>query len=510
VLKLHKNEAEAAATVLRDALTRPLPPDQRQTLLVTLLHDAINAGKALDGYRAAPDAVAAFAVLADALADRQLLAELQQLIDAHRMRQPDDVWLNVATGLLHLREQKWPEAAQAFGEAWPRLPAAAHPRIQYNYVLALYKAGRWMDAYHTVASRPQTFHQLATLFVQDKKGAELLTLVQQHRPHAGNDPGLFFYEARAHFLLFMQPDLALESLEKAYRSQANWPARRQYVEALILDMHAAGQGRIGYRRVPDPVVAFETLARQLVLDKNLAELDQLLAEHSQLHGNDPALAFFRGERALLAGDPLQAAQAFATAVSGGRAAQYWIFRNGLHRAHLRARTVAKAYQAANGTFPELARLCQQEKDADQLTALIAAHRENDPDDPSLPAWEIEVQWLRQDYAGALKLLEAHRADLAPHPRLGMKFDSHLVRALVKLKRTDEAVRAAEALANRPNRRLLQLLAYAAAGNVERALAVVDPQATPFLLRSYYADPDLGPLLRGEPLRAFRERYPEPK
>ena len=86
-----------------------------------------------------------------------------------------------------------------------------------------------------------------------------------------------------------------------------------------------------------------------------------------------------------------------------------------------------------------------------------------------------------------------------------------VRALVKLQRPAEAIRAAEALAKR-NRgdRMLLLVAYAAAGDAQGAMAVMERMPPePYLVHSCYADADLGPLLRGEPMRAFRERYPEP-
>ena len=88
-----------------------------------------------------------------------------------------------------------------------------------------------------------------------------------------------------------------------------------------------------------------------------------------------------------------------------------------------------------------------------------------------------------------------------------------MRGLVKLKRHAEAVRAAEALAktNRGNR-LLVLLAYAAAGDAAGAMAVMERvPRQPYLVYSVYADPDLGPLLRGEPMRpsasAIRSRHP---
>ena len=41
-------------------------------------------------------------------------------------------------------------------------------------------------------------------------------------------------------------------------------------------------------------------------------------------------------------------------------------------------------------------------------------------------------------------------------------------------------------------------------------ALSEPPPAAYFLRTCYQDPDLGPLLRGEAFREFREKYPEPK
>jgi hypothetical protein len=188
---------------------------------------------------------------------------------------------------------------------------------------------------------------------------------------------------------------------------------------------------------------------------------------------------------------------------------------GHNRAQIRRGKTAEAY-AANGSgpraFADLAGLCVTERDARQLVALIAAHRKADPDDPDLATWDVEAKMLAEDYAGALALLTAQRETLSRTPRFSAKFDRHLVHSLVKLKRHDEAVREAEKLIkqNRLHGRLLLILTYASAGQVKEAMRVAaEPPLDRYLLSDCYHDVDLGPLLRGDALRAFRERFPEP-
>jgi hypothetical protein len=186
----------------------------------------------------------------------------------------------------------------------------------------------------------------------------------------------------------------------------------------------------------------------------------------------------------------------------------------LFRARVQAGWAADAYREVEPgaeTFESLASLCLEAKDAKQLQALIDARRADAADAPDLPVWEVEVRWLNQDYEGALKLLTDHREDLFDLPRHRWKANDYRVRCLVRLKRADEAVREVEAVGNGGGDRLLKVLAHAAAGDVKKTEAVVEKmRPKPYFLKRCYVDADLGPILRGEPFREFREKSPEPK
>jgi hypothetical protein len=122
-----------------------------------------------------------------------------------------------------------------------------------------------------------------------------------------------------------------------------------------------------------------------------------------------------------------------------------------------------------------------------------------------------VRWLNKNYEEALKLLAQHGQDVFDLPSFRWKANDYRVRCLVKLKRNAEALREAESIAKREHgNQLLVVLAHAVAGNVKQTLAVMEKNPLPYLLETYYQDPDLGPILRSEPFRPFREKFPEPK
>lgn len=195
--------------------------------------------------------------------------------------------------------------------------------------------------------------------------------------------------------------------------------------------------------------------------------------------------------------------------------EHWAIRRALLRARIKAGVAVAAYREAGAdrrSFDEIGNLCLWEKNAAELEALLGAHRQARPDDPWLPAWELELKWLQNDFAGALQLLTEHRQGLFATSRYRWKHADYLVRGLVKLKRTQEAVREAAALAKKKHgHAVLLVLAHAAAGDVRQTLTALDLLAPKrYLIDNCYRDPDLGPMLRSQPFAAVREKYPEPE
>jgi SRSO17 transposase len=146
-----------------------------------------------------------------------------------------------------------------------------------------------------------------------------------------------------------------------------------------------------------------------------------------------------------------------------------------------------------------------------LAALLAAHREANPKAKNLAAWDVEVLWLRKDYAGTVDAIHAKRLAFLENGIHRWKCQGYLIRSLVRLQKTQEAVKEAERLTQKkhgPN--LLMVLALASTKDVPATLAFLDKvNSQRYLIDDCYYDEDLGPILRGDGFSAFRERYAEP-
>jgi predicted Zn-dependent protease len=513
-LLIRQNNVAEGIALFKSALTKAKTQEKRSEVVSQFLSEMQAANKPLEGYQAAPDAAAAFQQLAESLLESDRWDDLRGLLEAHCRGHADDPWLAYYQAEVHRHDEAWDKMAAVLGEALKGEPKDADDSIRPNYVFALYKMGRWERAYAEIEPRDETFTQLANLMIQDKKRVELEALIGLHRPHAGDDPDLLYYDARSKVLANKWAE-AVPLFRQAYQKQENPLLRDQYQSSFLQDMAAAERWLEGYRAAVDKDAALTTLASQLLMAKKDKELAALLEEQHQEGGGEPWYSFYLGELSLLRGEAKKAVPYFTAAVGKGTSANQWQLRDGLLRACVRAGEVVAAYEEGKGseaTFTSLASLCSRNKDAEQLRALLDAHRRNKPDDPSLISWELELRWLQQDYEGALRLLTEHREDVFTQPRFRWKADEYRVRCLVKQKQGREAVRAAEEIVKkRHSDRLLLVLAHAATADVPQTIAAMGQLGNEsYFVRRCYQDADLGPLLRSEGFQAFRARYPEPK
>src|SRR5262249_36900388 len=124
-------------------------------------------------------------------------------------------------------------------------------------------------------------------------------------------------------------------------------------------------------------------------------------------------------------------------------------------------------------------------------------------------WELNVLWLRNDYAGVVRYLDDKR-DFFSKRSNRYPADERRIRSLIKLGRTDEAVEAAKQQQRGVSGEQLLALVHAARGDVSATIAALGERPSRYVISSCYTDADLGPLLRGETFKPFRDRFPEPK
>jgi predicted Zn-dependent protease len=512
-LKFLQNDPAEGIALFQVILDRKLDEGTQKRITADFLSDAVKAGKSLDAYQAAPNAEHAFQVLGQSLFNAERFDDLRRLIEVHAAKHAADPWLAYHRGELLREKQAWTEAARAFAAGLEAAAEKDRQTFQSRLLLVQHLAGRTLQAYAESAAPGVAFSHLANYLARDKKGTELAALVQAHRGRGGDETSLYLNEARAQVFL-KQPAAAAACLQKALEKQTNQHQRRSYVQAFVRDMAEMEQGLEGYRLAPDKDAAFESLAHQLVFEKKVAELEKLLEEHGQGREGNAVLQFYLGELHLLRSDAVQAGRYFAVALAKGSLQDRWRFRNGLFRARVKAGKAARAYQEnepGRDTFGSLAYICAQEKDAQQLQDLIDAHRRVRPNDWRLPSWDLEVRWLKKDYEELLKLLDVQQADGVGGSAIQWKQNEYRVRSLVKLERTKEAVQAAREIKRRGGGGLLLTLALASAGEAGEVVAALEKEPPAlYYLKSLYQDADLGPLLRSEPFRAFREKFPEPR
>jgi tetratricopeptide (TPR) repeat protein len=160
------------------------------------------------------------------------------------------------------------------------------------------------------------------------------------------------------------------------------------------------------------------------------------------------------------------------------------------------------------TFDQLAHALDKAGDAAGRAELIGMHRTAAPDDAEAIFWRGRVHWLRKETEQAVGLFTEYRKASGAVQK--WRADEGRVRGLVRLGRADEARQVLEGSDVVAAVLPLRALVAAAAGDAEwlaRELAGwADRGAGP---REFYADPDLGPLLRGDRFADVRAKYPPP-
>jgi predicted Zn-dependent protease len=511
-LMIKDGQVARAVALFKDVLPKLENEHDRTELTNDFLREMADAGKIAEGYAAVLDPRQSFEVLAQDLWVQRRLPELRQLLDLQRRRDAEDPRVALYTGELHMEEKAWDRAAQVLREGLKKADEKLRPRLHSRCVYAMYRAGQALEAHAQIEPRQETFARLASLLLADRKAAELQALIDAHRPHAGDDADYVHREAQAK-LLAGKTEEGIALLQQAYRKQTVQEVREEYVWTLIDELARQGKGLEGYRASPDRRLGFRTLANAFLGGKKPAELEKLLEEHRKADPGDVQIGLYTGELHLLRDEIDKAEGSFAEALRKVPAEQQAHVRFLLFRVRVKAGKAVATWREFRDdpmALEVLLSVCILEKQTDQLTEVIAARRQSSPDDPDLPAWELELKWLKKDYAGALKLMTEHAEALADNQRMSWKLGEYRVRALVRLNRAQEALKEAEGLVEGRADPLLLILAQAATGDVMKTIAALEKyRSDKELPADCYADEDLGPILRSDAFKAFRDRFPEP-
>lgn len=505
-LAIHEKRLDDAQNLFRAEIGKAAGAEGLRTVRQNFLFDMIDAGQVLEAYRRADHAESALEIIGMDLGGGDAL---DAVLQEHRKKAPNDPLLHMYVGQRAARKQDWAKAASEYKLGWPGLAEIKKPNWTHAYFFASTKADTFVDAYHDTGRRPDYFRQIASMLLNQKNVDAFERLLKVHRVQKADDPELPAYEARLK-LLRGHPDEAAGQLV-AFLKDRPLLEQQRIGDSFLADIATFDLAVEAYRCIPDKRDAFSHMIWKYRHPDRVKELERLIAEHARQQPDDPRLFTERGELHILKKEYALAEAQFAQAKLKNPKDHFAGL--GLIRARVKLGKTAELYRelgASTRAFNDIANQCVFLKDGDQLERLLTEHRKAHPDAKRLAVWDVEANWQKKDYAAVVQALQADGGALLKNQNMRWKCESYLVRSLVRMKKTKEAVLEAETISKKQGSQVLLALAIASTGDMARFQAFLETKKNQrFFIDDCYRDEDLGPLLRGDNFRAVRDRYPPP-
>jgi tetratricopeptide (TPR) repeat protein len=436
------------------------------------------------------------------------------------------------------------EALAEFRKALDEFPDDVDSFVGLSRALPVGDKSELVDRFAASRKPDDVFYALPPRLDNEDDVASLEALAAAEHVRRPTDIWADFYRARAlmiHQSWAPAADLLQPILAKAPTPEASTRFVGNYLSALI----AAGDPVRAYHNLPDRGEAFKRVAARLSWPKtakNAALLRKLLKARRADVTSDPWLDFYTGGADEMEGRLDAADAAYTHGLSQGldpdTADRYRSARviERCQAGHWTAAFEEDSHDDAfrDKTFRQIAYYLQGRQQIDDLDRLASDYRLHWPDSPLSPMWKAEVLYQRHQYARAREVLTVDRGKILLDPDQDFTFSDRLIRCLVQQRELDDAMTEAVASAARDAERASKekpadnsiipapadapvpdptyvLMISAARGDVAQATAAfekcVSGDSDP---EDLYADPEIGPLLRGPAFAALRLKYPPPK
>jgi hypothetical protein len=429
-----------------------------------------------------------------------------------------DAEMHAVMGEAHFATDRKDEAAQAFRDGLAADPGSVECLQGLAKALPKGKKDELADHFARFPDAEVWFEDIIYELWDEEDVAAMDALIAAYRKLMPDDPDADYYDAQAR-LIEQKPRQAAEILLRAIKKmqQMDDDEELEYFVTSYLDAMIEADAAIeGYRGAPDPAQAFTYLADSLQYGESTKLLRELIAAHRAARPDDLWSFYYLG---------------IAEAKDKKFAAAEKAFREGMRFTlnteildQFRDARVQAAFDNKQGlaayeripprraTFVQLAELYLDADDAQGFAALIAAHRKSDPRDANLAVWEAESHWRNKRYADVIKTLRSNRDAIIDQSEDAVwEYEDHMIRALVRTQRFDEAMVLAKASTARDEDPWYEVMVNAARGDVVSTMRLIqqsiDEQG--YEAEYYYDDDDMGPALRSDKFAKLREKYPDP-
>jgi len=415
-------------------------------------------------------------------------------------------------------ENRKGEFAKALAHATEFIKATAGDAEGFHQAaLALARLGREKEARaafeKALADDPESLPVMAESLLTPEWLPALTALVSAARIVIPKDRNLDFFDVQVLSLTGRHAEAAAKLrplLTEIEDEESRDPWRRFYLDEMI----DAGRPLTGAAALMDWPGTLRHVGVEFVKAKDSARLMALVLLHAERNPLDPWLDYFEGEARMLEGDHAEAEKDYAAGAARvtdekereefRTARVYNLFRAG------RAIDALAQIGPRGRTLKQLVWLLSDGGDREGLTALLATQEKADPTLPAFLYCRTEPAWLDGDHEKAVTALLAARKEILADRELLYDFEDRVIRGLIRIGKTGEALAAARAVEKRDDDLWYVALALAAGRRVGETKEVLSRLvARGFTREQFYGDADLGKALREEGLAAVRKEFPAP-
>jgi len=271
--------------------------------------------------------------------------------------------------------------------------------------------------------------------------------------------------------------------------------------------------RLGKMRRPRE--QFEMICELFLAERDTAALKSLIGAYEKIAPKDPDVAYYTAQVMYIGQRYDEAAATVKGAIMRVPDEEKRVYFVDLYLDSVLAGDgdAVAAYREAPDAryaFERLANLAVDANDADLLAKLIAARREDKPDQVDLRLWDAWACLLKGDYGEALQTLEEEGSAILSAPDNDWMYYRVKVRSLVGLDKLDGALAAANEAEKRFDDPWLPAVVHAARGDVPETLKWLNRcEEEYYTVEDFYADPVLASALRSPPFAEVRRQFPDP-
>ncbi len=444
---------------------------------------------------------------------------------------PDSTVL-LQRGLAMENLDRMEEAATSYRQALDFEPDDASCLTALRRVLSKENKSEWVVRFKKRSQTSMEFlRTFATEALSDNDMDALEAIATQMRKDDPRNADATYYMVKI-ALERKQLDAAIQILKELFTH--NDDATKNATRRIVSLLADTGHGLKVYEAAPanEALRIFRELAEDLTdaLDdddevkleapKRRAEYERIVEAHRKIHPDDAWIPYYQGQIELAQNNLAEAEAAFQLSLEAipkdEKADRIRVRDRLLHVMSTRKRGHEAYAQFGQepGVFGLLAQRFDNTKDQAGLKKLVDTHKAKTPNDPELIFWKGTIQYRNAEYSQAILSYRAYMAVANEENYVGQREEaqSRVIRGLVRLKKFAEARTELKAIEDADSR--LKPLIAAATGDVDATIAAIQEimehkKPSMYGLYHFYMDEDLGPLLRAEPMKRVREKYPEP-